>query len=139
MAEFDGPNYKTLQPNGEYGNARVAVLKYEAAGEAAGSVLKLGKLPGASLIHDVVLFHDDLGTGNTLDLGYRYLTAADGTSDDNYWFDNKDTATAGARAASAAEPVRIANGDGVEIIATTASAAVTGTIYAIVSYIWEGQ
>ena len=139
MAEFTGPDYKTLQANGQHGNARVAILKYEAAGEAAASILKLGKQPGAAFVYDVVCFHDDLGTGNTIDVGFRYVTTADGTSDDNYWFDNKDTATAGARTVSAAEPVLIADGNGVEIIVTTAGAAVTGTIYVIVAYDWVGQ
>lgn len=139
MAEFTGPNYGTLQASGEHGNARVAILKYEAAGEAAGSIFKLGKLPGAAFVHDVVCFHDDLGTGNTIDVGFRYLTTTDGSSVDNYWFDNKDTATAAARTVSAAEPILIANGDGAEVIVTTAGAAVTGTIYVIASYDWIGQ
>lgn len=139
MAEYTGPDYRTIPQSGEYGNARVATFTFEATGQAAASVLLLGTLPGNAKIHNVILQHDDLGTGNTLDVGYRYKVTAEGTSDTDYWFDAQDTATAAARVTSSAWPVTIAPGQGVEVVAVANSAAVTGTISLTVEYTWLGQ
>jgi len=139
MAEFTGPDYKTLQPSGEHGNARVAIFNYETAGETAGSIYKLGVLPGSARVYRVTLQHDDLGTGNTVDLGYRYLNSADGTSDPDYWFAAQDTATAAAKVTSAAFAVTLAVGDGAEVLLTGNTAALTGTVQVIVEYDWIGQ
>ena len=55
---------------------------YEAAAVASGDVIQVGdKIPVGSLVVDVVVFYDDLGTGVTLDIGDladddRYVAAA---------------------------------------------------------------
>lgn len=138
MAEFQGPNYKTVQPNGEYGNARVAVLGYLFAGEAASSIALLGKLPGSCKIHRVTAKSADMGGAQTMDIGYRYVTTADGTSDPDGFFDGIDTGTAAA-VNTFNGPLDIAAGDGVEIIAQNLGAAATGQLYVTIEYEWRGQ
>ena len=138
MAEFTGPNYKTVQANGQHGNARVAILQYTAAGEASGSVLLLGKIPGATRIYGAVLRNAALGTGVTVSLGTRYLDSAEGTGSATA-FTSATVCTSAARTVSSSDVVDIANGKGVEIIATTGVGAATGVITAIIEYEWKGQ
>lgn len=138
MAEFNGPNLNTLQQNGEYGNARVAILQYTCAGEAAASVLVLGKIPGASRIYSVALYNAALGSGVTVSVGTRYLVAAEGTGSATA-FTNATVCTSAGRTVSASDVVEIAKGKGVEIIATTGVGAATGKISVIVEYEYLGQ
>jgi hypothetical protein len=138
MAEFTGPNYRTLQANGEYGNARVAILQYTCAGEASGSVLLLGQIPGGARIHSVTLRNAALGTGVTLSVGTRYLDSTEGTGSATA-FTSATVCTSAARTVSSADVVEIAKGKGVEIIATTGVGAATGAISVIVEYDWPGQ
>lgn len=138
MAEFTGPNYGTIQPNGQHGNARVAILEYTAAGEASGSVLLLGKIPGAARIYEVVLRNAALGSGVTVSVGTRYLDSSEGTGSATA-FTSATVCTSAARTISTSDIVEIAEGKGVEIIATTGVGAATGKITVIVSYDWVGQ
>lgn len=138
MAEFKGPNFNTVPHAGEYGNLSCAVMSYEYAGEAAGSIVRFGKLPGGCTITRVFAKHDDLGGAQTYDLGYRYLTTADGTSDPDCFADGIDTGTA-AGTATYNGPLSIAEGDGVEIVGTNIGAAATGTVEVIVEYIYNGN
>ena len=48
MADIEGKNLRTLQHNGEYGNARVAILQHTLAAAQIGDVVVLGKLPSAA-------------------------------------------------------------------------------------------
>lgn len=138
MAEFTGPNYKTVQANGQHGNARVAILQYTCAGEASGSIIKFGKIPGASRIHSVVVRNAALGTGVTLSVGTRYLVTAEGTGSATA-FTSAVVCTSAARTVSSSDVVDIADGSGVEIIGTTGVGAATGAISVIVEYDWVGQ
>ena len=138
MAEFTGPNYKTLQQAGEYGNACVAVLSFTFAAHAAASIALMGKLAGGITITRVRAVSADMGNAQTMDIGYRYLTAADGTSDPDGLFDGIDTGTAAATN-TFDDVLEIADGNGIEIIAQNIGDAATGALSLVVEYKYNGQ
>ena len=138
MAERNGSNYKTLQQAGEYGNASVAVFDATFTGDVAADVLKLGKLPGGSVIHRVTMVSPTLGGAQTLDLGYRYLDANDGADALDALLNGVDTGTGGTFEFKGA--LAIANGCGIEIVATNVGAgAATGVASVVVEYKYDGQ
>jgi hypothetical protein len=142
MASYYGTNYtKFLDPistnitdPGELaGKVRVMTDTYEASDIAAGSTIYMGKtLPVGARILDIILAHDALGSA-TLAVGdasssARYLSAA---------------SCASAAIRDMAEETTV---DGLlfeitattaDIIITTASAAITGTIRIVVFYTCE--
>ena len=138
MADRKGVNFNTLQQAGEYGNANVAIFKDAFAGDAAGTVLQLGRLAGGISIYRVTAKTADMGDAQTMDIGYRYLTGTDGTNDPDAFHDGIDTGTAAATNEFVGK-VDIANGDGVEIVASNIGAAATGEIICIVEYVYNGQ
>lgn len=138
MAEFTGPNYRTIQHNGEYGNLSVAVLSYEYAAEAAASVVKFGVLPGGITITRVFMKSADLGSAQTYDLGYRFLNDADGTDDTDGFLDGVDTGTAAAENTFNG-PLSIAEGGGVEVVGTNIGDAATGLVEVLVEYVYNGN
>lgn len=138
MAERKGVNFNTLQQAGEYGNANVAVFKDAFAGDAAGTILRVGKLAGGTSIHRVIVKTADMGDAQTMDVGYRYLTETDGTDDPDAFLDGIDTGSAAATNEFVGKE-DIANGDGVEIVASNIGAEATGEIIVIVEYTYRGQ
>ena len=138
MAERKGVNFNTLQQAGEYGNANVAVFKDAFAADAAGTILRLGKLAGGISIHRVTVKTADMGDAQTMDVGYRYLTETDGTDDPDAFLDGIDTGSAAATNEFVGKE-DIANGDGVEIVASNIGAEATGEIIVIVEYTYRGQ
>jgi hypothetical protein len=138
MADRQGANYKTVQQAGEYGNACVAVFEDAFAADAAATVLQLGKLAGSVTIHRVTAKTGDMGAAQTMDIGYRYLTSGDGTSDPDGFFDGIDTGTAAATNSWVGK-LDIAQGNGIELVASNIGAAATGAIILIVEYVYNGQ
>lgn len=138
MADRQGANYKTLQQNGEYGNACRAIFVDAFAADADGTVLQLGQLPGNCTITRVVTITGDMGGAQTMDIGYRYLKSSEGTSDPDAFEDGIDTGTAAATNTFEGV-VNIAKGQGVEVVATNIGAAATGAISVIVDYVYHGQ
>ena len=138
MADRQGANYKTVQQAGEYGNACVAVFEDAFAADAASTILQLGKLAGSVTIHRVTTITDDMGGAQTMDVGYRYLTSGDGTSNPDAFEDGIDTGTAAATNTWTGKE-DIAAGNGVEIVAQNIGAEATGAITVIVEYVYNGQ
>lgn len=138
MAERKSSTYKTLQQNGEYGNACVALLSADLVASAASDITLLGVIPGGSTIVRVTAATDDLGAAQTMDIGYRYIKTTEGTSDPNGFFDGVDTGTA-AYAGTFTGPVEIADGCGVEIMAQNLGDAATGAVSLMVEYVYHGQ
>lgn len=138
MADRQGANYKTVQQAGEYGNACVAVFEDAFAADAAGTVLQLGKLAGSVVIHRVTAKTADMGGAQTMDIGYRYLTGSDGTSDPDGFFDGIDTGTAAATNTWVGK-LAVAQGHGIELVAQNLGAVATGAITLIVEYVYIGQ
>ena len=138
MADIQSPGYKNAQANGEYGNARVAVFSVVLDAFPTTDLMELGVLPGGSRIHRVTAKTADMGDAQTMDIGYRYLRAADGTSDPDGFFDGIDTGTAAA-VNTFVGPLTIANGQGVEVVLAPIGAAATGAVDVIVEYEWVGQ
>jgi len=138
MAERQAQNYRTIQHSGEYGNCRMAVLEDTLAADGIADVIQLGQIAGSSRIVDVILYNAALGASTTLDVGYRYLTTADGTDDENGFIAAQDTSSA-VRTSMAGDVDTIADGDGVEIVAVVGGAAATGKITVVVLYDWVGQ
>lgn len=138
MADIQSPGYKAQQQNGEYGNARVAVFSVTLAAFATTDLMLLGTLPGSIRIHRVTAKTGDMGGAQTMDIGYRYITTADGTSDPDGFFDGIDTGTAAATNTYVG-PLSIAQGNGVEVVAAPIGAAATGQLDVIVEYDYIGQ
>lgn len=78
---MEGTGYKTLQQNGEYGNLSAAVSEITTDATAADTDIDFLKLPPGTLLLSARLVSEDLGA--SLQLGYRYLDDAAGTSDDD--------------------------------------------------------
>ncbi len=138
MADIEGKNLRTLQHNGEYGNARVAILQHTLAAAQIGDVVVLGKLPGGVRIHTSTLRNAALGASSTLTLGYRYINAAEG-SDATAGLLAATATSSAARTTGAVDVVDIATGSGVEIVSVVAGGAATGAISAIIEYDYPGQ
>ncbi len=139
MAELQCPGYKNAQQNGEYGNARVAHFAVTLAALATTDLMLLGQLPGSIKIHRISLKSADLGTGNTLDIGYRYLRSTDGTAVLDGFFNNLDTSAAALANSMVLGPINIAQGNGVELTLSTAGAVATGQVDLFVEYDYLGQ
>jgi hypothetical protein len=139
MAERKGQNYKTLQQAGEYGNACVAVLSALFAADPAATIVLMGQLAGGITITRVTVVHADLGSAQTMDIGYRYLDANDGGTDDpDGFFDGIDTGTAAGEAVKNG-PIEIVDGCGIEILAQNLGDAATGQVDVIIDYVYNGQ
>lgn len=138
MADRQGKNFRTVQQAGEYGNACVAVFQDAFAADAAGTILQLGRLAGSIDIHRVTVKTADMGSAQTMDVGFRYLNSADGTSNPDAFADGVDTGTAAAVNTWVGKE-SIAAGEGVEIVAQNIGDAATGEIIVIVEYNYKGQ
>lgn len=139
MADVNKTTSEHMQPySGSFGNNSVAIFKYEAAAVASGDVIYLGKLPKYAYVHNVVMYTDDLSaSGATLSLGYITAEVGGSLSAATYWTTTTDVASAAARTVSAAEPKLFS--EEVHVIATVGTAAVTGTIYVIVEFLYEAD
>jgi hypothetical protein len=138
MAEVKLQSYKTLQQNGEYGNACIAILAGTLVAAAASDISLLGQIPGGSTIVRVTAAVDDMGGAQTMDIGYRYLKPGEGVDDPNGFFPGADTGTA-AFAGVFTGPLEIADGCGVEIMAQNLGAVASGDISLMVEYVYHGQ
>lgn len=137
MAERQGLTFNTVQQNGEYGNASVALLNDLLAADAIADTIVLGKLPGGSSIFAAAMINAALAASTTISLGYRYIDSADG-SDDLTAFHSAVSTSSAARTEFAGAPVEIADGNGVEIVATVGGAAATGALDAVLEYVYNG-
>lgn len=128
-----------MQPySGSFGNASVAIFKYEAAAVASGDVIYMGKLPKYAYVHNVVMYTDDLSSaGATISLGYITAEVGGSLSSATYWTTTTDVASSAARTVSAAEPKLFS--EEVHVICTVGTAEVTGTIYVIVEFLYEND
>lgn len=126
---------------GTFGNASRAVFSYTFASAAANDIAILGKIPKYSTVTGVTLYTADLGTGTTMDIGYR-TAELDGTltTDEDYWIDGCDTATAAAvftHATLIREPVTFT--EEIYITAKNIGAVATGKITVVVDYIYTNN
>jgi len=141
MANYYGVNKtKTLTPTGENivsagdlgGRVRVMYDSYEAAGEAAGSIIYMGqKLPVGARVLEVILAHDAVGSA-TIKVG--------DIDDDDRYIAASSVSSAGILGMDEAALVdglgyEVDGDNDQDIILTTASAAITGTLKLIVYYV----
>lgn len=130
---MEGTGYKTLQQNGEYGNYCAAVSEITANATADGTDIDWLKLPPGTLIVGARLVGEDLGVGVNLQLGYRYLDEAAGTSVAD------GLIAAGASAGSREyEGMPIKFDEAIAITSTITGGAATGSAACIVEYIYCG-
>lgn len=128
---MEGTGYKTLQQNGEYGNYSVAVSELTADATPADTEVKWLKLPPGTMIIGARMVGEDLGA--SLQLGYRYLDDAAGTS-----------VADGLIEAGASEGVREYEGlpikfdEAIAITSLITGGAATGRAAVIVEYIYCG-
>ena len=137
MAERQGSTARTIQQNGEYGNGSVALLNDTLVGDAIADTVVLGSLPGGSSIFIATMINAALGASSTISLGYRYIDTADGSADLTA-FHSAVAKASGARTEYAGAPVVIADGGGVEIVATVGGGAATGALDAVMEYVYNG-
>lgn len=134
MATRNGKKYATTQQAGEYGNACVALLAVTFA-DADGDVVKVGQLPGGSTIFRTTVVGEALGAGSTVTAGYAYKTPTDGVDGDL----SGAVSTAVVSDDVTNGLVEIADGCGVDIIATVGGGAAAGDLAVIVEYVYNGQ
>lgn len=106
------------------GTVKVISTEYEASALAANDVINLFKLPKGSVICNMIISFDDLGTGTTLDIG--------DSNDVDRYCDGIDTATAAGSSSGVmveGNGYVIGTNEGDDIItAKNLGASATGTI-----------
>jgi len=123
----------TLSAGKQGGILRVALDTYEAAAAASGTVIEIGgDLPVGANVVDIKITHDALGAA-TIDVGdaedpNRYLNAYDVSSAGSTFI------SALADGANYAVDNTTASTPDTQILITTASAAITGTIKSAIYY-----
>lgn len=127
--------------SGPYGNAFSEVFPSGALSStlpATTELIHFGELPSGTQVNDMQYIFDDFGTSVTHDVGFALVGTppsgtviaklSDGTTltagDDDYWFNDKDVATAAGRSQSTALPITFLWP--VEIIVTQ-TGTITGT------------
>lgn len=128
---MEGTGYKTLQQNGEYGNYCAAVSEITADATAADTEINWLKLPPGTLLIGARLVGDDLGA--SLQLGYRYLDDAAGTSSEDGLIAAGATGTL-----RGYEGMPIKFDEAIAITSKITGGAATGNAACIVEYIYCG-
>ena len=126
------------------GRLRVQYDTYEASALEAGSTISVARIPKGARIWDAFIIADALGSGHTLSLGDsddvdRFITATlFNTANKMVSISPRPTGTANAASTAASGTGIAAIGyeytSETDIIITTASAAITGTIKTAVFY-----
>ena len=122
----------TLDPGLFGGNVKCMIDTYEAAALAAGSVIEMGgDLPIGARVLGILVAHDALGAA-TIDIGDtedtdRYLNDYSVAAAGNKWCDLVDGMEYEVDKTVAATP-------DTQVVITTASAAITGTIKLLILY-----
>ena len=112
-----------------HGNIRVQYDSYEASSLASGSDISVARLPKGAKVYDIIVHFDALGGSSTVSVGdadsaARYIAAT-------------STASAGQMSMSqegAIDGVGYEQTAETDIILTTGSAAISGTIICVVMY-----
>lgn len=141
MSEINGLNVKTVQHNGEYGNAAVSIFKATLNAAQIADTVKFGDISGGNEVYRATLYRGALGAGVTMSLGYRMKDAADGSSDLTAFLNAADVAAAG-RAENAGNTVIIPDGKGAEIVATIGGAATAASdidVTVVLERVYHGQ
>lgn len=121
--------------NGEYGNLSGRVSKITLAAQASGDVIRFTDLPAGAEVLNVEAVNDAMGASTTLALGYEFIDSNDGAAVPAAFKAATSTATAG-KLTTAFHPIQIERPS--RLIGTIGGAAMTGTISAIVTYIFKG-
>lgn len=139
MADLNKTTAEHMVPfAGTFGNASLAVFTYELSSAAADDVIYFGKLPKYATVTSVRVWFDDLGTGCTLDVGYKTAEINGSlTADPDYWLADQDVATAASVALSTAWPVTLSEETYVTGLIESASAS--GTVTVVVEYLYESN
>ncbi len=135
MATVNASGVGRAPMNGEYGNVSGRVSKVTLAAQASGDVIRFTDLPAGAEIVNVEVVNDAMGAPTTLALGYEYLNPNDGAAAPNAFKAATSTATAG-KIATAFHPIQLERPS--RLIGTIGGAAMTGTLSAIVTYIYKG-
>ena len=129
-------NNKLLH-TGEYGNVVQYVYEVEKAANAA-DVIFMGKIPAGIRVTNVRAQFADIGTGNTLDVGYAPADGAAPTAVANYWWNDLDAASAAVDAVSASAPIRFERDVWLQILVNAQNLTGTPKLTLIVTGINEG-
>jgi len=137
MASVKGSNFtkRTASPiekvvaSENHGRLRVQYDTYEASSLASGSDISVARLPAGAVVYDIIVHFDALGGSSTISVGdsgaaARYIAAT-------------STASAGQMAMSqegAIDGVGYENTAETDVLLTTGSAAISGTIKTAVIY-----
>lgn len=129
-------NNKLLH-TGDHGNTVTYYYENASAGNSA-DVIRMGKIPAGIRVTDLRLIAEDTGTGNTLDVGYAPADGATPAANANYWFNDKDTASAAVDSTSGALPIRFERDVWLEVLINSQNLTGTPKISIIVTGINEG-
>ena len=140
MASVKGVNFTNITADpivnadsGEWsGKLRVQYDTYEASSLASGSDISVARLPKGAKVYDIVVHFDALGSSSTVKVG--------DSGDDDRYIAATSTASAGQMSMSqegAIDGVGYEQTAETDILLTTGSAAITGTIKCAVFYTVE--
>ena len=137
MASVKGVNFtkRTAEPvekviaSQSHGRLRVQYDSYEASSLASGSDISVAKLPAGAIVYDIVVHFDALGGSSTISVGdsgaaARYITATSVSSAGQMSM-SQEGAIDGFGYENTAET---------DILLTTGSAAISGTVKCAVFY-----
>jgi hypothetical protein len=103
----------------------------------------MGRLPKGAKVVEVILAFPDLGTAGLLDVGYEYVSSADGTSDPDAFLNDVDVNTAAGtvkmsdQANMVGMGVEMAGEANIVVTAIQATTATSGKIKLIVEYVLD--
>jgi len=138
MANIFAPDAITkLLHTGDHGNVVQYVYEVEKAANAA-DVIFMGKIPAGIRVTNVRGIFADIGTGNTLDVGYAPADGAVPVAAANYWWNDLDVASAAVDAVSAALPIRFERDVWLQILVNAQNFTGTPKLVLIVTGINEG-
>ena len=140
MASVKGVNFTNITADpivnadsGEWsGKLRVQYDTFEASSLASGSDISVARLPKGAKVYDIVVHFDALGSSSTVKVG--------DSGDDDRYIAATSTASAGQMSMSqegAIDGVGYEQTAETDILLTTGSAAITGTIKCAVFYTVE--
>ena len=140
MASVKGVNFTNITADpivnadsGEWsGKLRVQYDTYEASSLASGSDISVARLPKGAKVYDIVVHFDALGSSSTVKVG--------DSGDDDRYIAATSTASAGQMSMSqegAIDGVGYEQTAETDILLTTGSAAISGTIKCAVFYTVE--
>jgi hypothetical protein len=137
MAKIEAPTMRNQMTAGSYGDANKAHMFVDLSAAAVGDVVDLARFGAGTRHDDMKIVHGALGAGVTAKVGYRYVDAADGTDDDDYFKVTTAMSSAGTLRSDSA-PIEIAAPHIITLTVVAATTSATGRVDLVGDNVYNG-